>query len=293
MVAGEGYEEREFPKSRVAIIDIVEEGRKKHHIPVLLELDVSKARGYNRAIKERSGESLSFAGWVMKCVAQAVSEHKIVHAMRKGRNKLIVFEDVDVSIAVEGALEDNHGPAQTVPMPYTVRRANEKSVREIHDEIRAAQTRLPEEGKMYLRARMGTLQSLFFSLPAFLRRLLLWRRLAKNPIFAKRTMGTVALTSVGMFGKDSKGAAWGIPIGIHPLVVLLGGIAKKPGVVDGGIEARDYLSLTVLFDHDVVDGAPVARFLSQLKELVEEGYGLPEELAALEERAKVFQKRAL
>jgi pyruvate/2-oxoglutarate dehydrogenase complex dihydrolipoamide acyltransferase (E2) component len=285
VAAERGFEEVEFPKSRIAIVDLVEEGKRKHHVPVLLELDVTRARAINQTIKDLTGESLSFTGWLMKCIAQAVSEHKLVHAMRKGK-RLVVFNDVDVSVVVEGALEGEHGPARTVPMPYIVRRANEKSVRDIHDEIRSAQMGPHAEETLRLRARMSTTQRLFFSLPFFLRRMLLWRRLVKDPLFAKKTMGTVALTSVGMFGKGSNASGWGIPVGIHPLVVLLGGIARKPGVVGQEVQVRDYLSMTVLFDHDVVDGAPVARFLSRLRELIEGGYGLQTELTALGEPAK-------
>ena len=40
------------------------------------------------------------------------------------------------------------------------------------------------------------------------------------------------------------------------LTVTVGGIAKKPGVVDEHIEIREYLDLTISIDHDVVDGAP-------------------------------------
>jgi pyruvate/2-oxoglutarate dehydrogenase complex dihydrolipoamide acyltransferase (E2) component len=36
------------------------------------------------------------------------------------------------------------------------------------------------------------------------------------------------------------------------------------------------LNLTVAFDHDVVDGAPAARFVNRLVELIENGYGLEE-----------------
>jgi sterol 3beta-glucosyltransferase len=67
---------------------------------------------------------------------------------------------------------------------------------------------------------------------------------------------------------------WGIPVSNHTLQVTLGGIAEKPGVVDSRIEIREYLSVTVSFDHDIVDGAPAARFIQRLKELVESGYGL-------------------
>ena len=48
------------------------------------------------------------------------------------------------------------------------------------------------------------------------------------------------------------------------LAVALGGIAQKPGVVDGRVEIREYLSVTLSFDHDILDGAPAARFAAPL-----------------------------
>jgi len=56
-----------------------------------------------------------------------------------------------------------------------------------------------------------------------------------------------------------------------------GGIAKKPEVIGDKIEIREYLYMTVSIDHDLVAGAPAARFISRLAELVENGYGLTEE----------------
>jgi pyruvate/2-oxoglutarate dehydrogenase complex dihydrolipoamide acyltransferase (E2) component len=77
-----------------------------------------------------------------------------------------------------------------------------------------------------------------------------------------------------MFGA---GNGWGIPVGGPlPLVLTVGGIVEKPGIVDGRIELREYLSLTISFDHDIVDGAPAARFAAHLKQLIECGYGLSE-----------------
>jgi pyruvate/2-oxoglutarate dehydrogenase complex dihydrolipoamide acyltransferase (E2) component len=60
--------------------------------------------------------------------------------------------------------------------------------------------------------------------------------------------------------------------------VTLGGIEEKPGVVNGEIAIREYLSVTISFDHDVIDGAPAARFAQRLKELIESGYGLCEDI---------------
>jgi pyruvate/2-oxoglutarate dehydrogenase complex dihydrolipoamide acyltransferase (E2) component len=267
------YQERRFPEFRNPTLDTLELGIKKHHIPSLLEVDVTEARAYMRECKARTGEGISFTGWVMKCIGQAVSEHKYIQAMRKGKKSLILFDDVDISIIVERSV----GHSETLPMPYIVRKANEKSVREIHNEIRMAQEEALEAGEVQLgAARSVRLARAFALLPKFVRHLLVWRRLTKNPFFAKKTMGTVVVTSVGSVGQDN-GYGWAIPISIHPVVFALGNIARKPGVVGEEIKIREYLSMTILFDHDVTDGAPMVRFIQRLKELLEQSYGLNEQ----------------
>ena len=96
--------------------------------------------------------------------------------------------------------------------------------------------------------------------------------LLRSPFYRKRSGGTCGLTAVGMFGKDS---GWGIPYAtLFSLFLTVGSISEKPGVVDGHIAIREYLSLTISFDHDIIDGAPAARFTERLKELIESGFGL-------------------
>jgi len=107
----------------------------------------------------------------------------------------------------------------------------------------------------------------FVLLPGFIRRLFLWV-LFKNPQLVKEYYGTVLVSSVGMFGT---GSGWGIPVPNHSLQLTLGGIGEKPGVVDHQIEVRKYMSVTVSFDHDVIDGAPAARFMQRMKKLIENG----------------------
>lgn len=54
------------------------------------------------------------------------------------------------------------------------------------------------------------------------------------------------------------------------------GSSRKPAIVEDRIEPREILNLTVVFDHDVVDGAPAARFVERLVDLIESGAGLDE-----------------
>jgi hypothetical protein len=109
-------------------------------------------------------------------------------------------------------------------------------------------------------------------IPRFLRRALM-ALLTLSPVWMKRLRGTVAVTSVGMFGR---GAGWAITAPTHSLVVAVGSISEKPGVVDGRIEPREILHLTLSFDHAAVDGAPAARFSARLVSLIEHGHGLDE-----------------
>jgi pyruvate/2-oxoglutarate dehydrogenase complex dihydrolipoamide acyltransferase (E2) component len=101
----------------------------------------------------------------------------------------------------------------------------------------------------------------YTALPRFVRRMLI--RLATHlPAIWTQIGGTVAVPAVGMYAKSCGG--WGIPQTWNTLDVTVGSIATKPGVVDGQIMAREYLSVTVSFDHDLVDGAPAARFCARL-----------------------------
>jgi len=257
------YEEKPFPKLREMVVDTVEQGLKRHHMKGLIELDVTKAREYIRKHKEKTGEELSFTGWIIKCIGQAVNEHKHVQALRKGK-KIVIFDDVDISVMVERVVDDN-----LFPVIFVVRKANEKSFREIHNEIRTTQV---QTGKDYLKKRESRRAKMLLSLPKFLRSFFFWRKIRKDPFFVKKYLGTAGVTSIGMYGKGR--TSWPITVSNQPLFFALGGIAKKPGVIGDKIEIREYLDMTILIDHDLVDGAPAARFISRLAELVENAFGL-------------------
>jgi pyruvate/2-oxoglutarate dehydrogenase complex dihydrolipoamide acyltransferase (E2) component len=88
--------------------------------------------------------------------------------------------------------------------------------------------------------------------------------------------GTVGISAVGMFGDGHSG--WGIFPVTQVLGLIVGTIAWKPAVVEGRIEPREILNLTVVFDHYVIDGAPATRFAHRLVELIECGYGCQDDL---------------
>jgi pyruvate/2-oxoglutarate dehydrogenase complex dihydrolipoamide acyltransferase (E2) component len=61
---------------------------------------------------------------------------------------------------------------------------------------------------------------------------------------------------------------------MHPLCLAFGSINLQPAVYQGEIQKREILHLTVLIDHDAIDGIPAARFVDDLVKMMEMGYGL-------------------
>ncbi len=258
---------KEFPSSRQATLDVGYLGLRKHHIKALIELDVTLARQRIKEYRRQTKAELSFTAWILRCIAQAVSEHKTAHAIRLGRNRLVLFDDVDISLLVEKEI----GP-EKVPLPVVLRKVNEKSCAAIQEEIKAAKEQPVHDAQDYVLGENSSkkVMRLYLALPQFLR-LLVWKFILKRPFLLKELSGTVVVTSVGMIGKVS---GWIIPVSLQPLCCALGSIVKKPGVCEDRIEPREYLQMTILIDHDVMDGAPAARFVARLTELVEGAYGL-------------------
>jgi len=81
--------------------------------------------------------------------------------------------------------------------------------------------------------------------------------------------GTFTVTNLGMFGIDAF-----TPIINAPETAILGvGAIRREAVVldDDCIVAQDVLTLSLTFDHQVIDGAQAARFLQSLVESIERG----------------------
>ncbi|AOY77017.1 2-oxo acid dehydrogenase subunit E2 [Clostridium formicaceticum] len=261
------YRIEEFPISRTATIDIGVAGLKKHHIKALIELDVTEARKVIRE-KKKLSEKISFNSWLIKCISHAVEEFKPIHGIRKGKRKVVIFDDIDISIAIEREVD-----GKKVPLPYVIRKTNEKSISDINQEIKSGQKQSIQGEDDYIlgqEKKNKFVMKIYYCLPGFVRRLI-WKCIMKSPSLTKQNMGTVMITSVGMIGKIN---GWVIPVSIHPLCFAIGSIVKKPGIVKDNIEIREYLYMTVLVDHDIIDGAPAARALSKLTKLIEGGYGL-------------------
>src|SRR5579885_38688 len=83
--------------------------------------------------------------------------------------------------------------------------------------------------------------------------------------------GTFTVSNLGMFDVDSFTAVINPP---ESAILAVGSITPTPVVEDGQVVVRYRMKVTLSSDHRAIDGPIAARFLQQLKRLLEEPFGL-------------------
>ena len=256
--AHRGVQVRPFPASRRLVTSAVRAGRRIVPMHGLLEVDVTEAR-------RRLGEHdppLSLTAFVVASVARAAAAHPQVHAYRDWRGRLVQHRHVDVQTLIE--VPTRQGPFGLV---HVVRDADIRGVADISTELRSvkANADVTTTGRMLRTAAplAGRVPGLFRAMYAVLGR----------SVRAHLQTGTVQVTAVGMF---AAGAGFAIaPPTLASLLVVVGGLSKRPRVIDDDIVIRDVLDITVTIDHNVVDGAPPTRFGADLRSLLQTAATLP------------------
>lgn len=243
-----GYRVERLSRARLALAAGQEMARRRHLMFALVEADLTVPLGAMDAYREETGERLSLSGYVATCLARALVEHPRLNAYRKGRS-LVLLDDVVVVVLLERTI-DGQSAVEYLPL----RAADRRTLIEVTREIRAEQAAPPRvvPGKEWVER-----------LPVALVPVVLgW---ASRSIEWGLRYGVAGVNNVG-FGGDVAG--WGLAPGAGTLAVTVGGITRRPAA--DGTERR-LVHLTLAFDHDVVDGAPAARFTSTLLDLLASG----------------------
>lgn len=221
--------------------------KRKNTIHCMSAADITVPRLLISEYYEKTGVKLSFTAYIVTCLAKTISKYPRFNAFVKGR-KLILLHDITISVLIEREIAD-----ENVPEPIGILKTQEKNYLQIHNEIREAQKQKSNQIERFSGAKWLRL------IPGFLIKLFI--RVADKNILMAKKYGKVAVTAVGM---NSKEPVWLIPHGSPTVLVTVGGIENKVVEWDSQIVSREHLCLTVSFDHDIVDGAPAARFMNDL-----------------------------
>jgi pyruvate/2-oxoglutarate dehydrogenase complex dihydrolipoamide acyltransferase (E2) component len=117
----------------------------------------------------------------------------------------------------------------------------------------------------------GTMRT-FRWLPSFMR-VAIMRYIMRSAFRVKAYAGTTLVTSVGKFA-SIPGSSFTFSTGPRAATFVVGSVVDKPWAHEGQIVLRKVLSISIMVDHDLVDGAPAARFAQRLQQLIESADGL-------------------
>lgn len=254
MKSKNGYKSLPLSFNRRAVIASATVTKEKNAIHGFTEVDITIPRQLIKEHFVKTGEKLSLTAYVVTCLAQVIKDHPKLNSFIRGNNH-IILDDVTISVLIEREIS-----GENVPEPIGIKGAQEKSLHQIHNEIR--------EAKKLQTDRLGSLsdQTWIRLIPSFLLRTFI--RLADRNIYMAKKYGKVAVSAIGMF---SKVPIWFIPHGTATVLITLGSINQRVVEINGQFESREHLCLTASFDHNIVDGAPASRFMNQFIETIKSG----------------------
>lgn len=250
-----------IPDSRLVGIDMMNVASHRNHIVGLLEFDVTDVRKKLQQLR-RDGAKISLNAWITHCIANSIAAFPLTGSVIVGKRKQVCSQEVNLTFIVEKMVD-----GKALPIPLVIKNANTKTAVEINLEIENAKCGRINSDSLTINEERSRLERLYILLPKFIR-LMVWKRIIQSPNFMFNKMGNVAITSVGNVGVDS---GWFIHKSIHPVSFGLGSVTKKPVVIAEQIQIREIMNVTVLIDHDNLDGAPMFRFIKHLRTLINSG----------------------
>lgn len=230
----------------------------------LVEFNAEPALEHIARLRKESGQKITLSHYTGRAVALALSEHPALNSvLRWGR--LYQRENVDVffQVASDSMGEDLSG--------LVVRNADQKSVRQICEEMNAKVTAIKSKEDRSYRLMKSMMQKIPGGLTGFLLgitgRILyslnLWSPLLATP---RDAFGSVMITNIGSIGLNAALAPL-VPFSRVPVLIALGGVEEKPVVENGKIIIQKRVTLGITLDHRVIDGVYGAKLYRTLKEV--------------------------
>lgn len=247
----------EFRKLSIYGFQATENG---HNFFALLEFDITDARAHLRELRSR-GEGGSLFAFAVKAIGACLARFPECNSMG-GISRISTFEEVDISVPIE-IIKDG----EVFNKQLVIRNVEAKTVSQIDAEISDSK-RAVDEGMSYVASPLY--QRILTALPGFVVRPF-FRAMLSNHKLVKKLSGTAFVTSVSMFSN--------VPGFIVPFIggpkassFAVGSVNKKPVVRGGEVVIREIINVTASFNHDLIDGAPAARCINQLRKYLESDY---------------------
>jgi pyruvate/2-oxoglutarate dehydrogenase complex dihydrolipoamide acyltransferase (E2) component len=226
--------------------------------------DVEPALKYLDKVSAATGSKLTMTHFVGKACAETIRRHPELNCILRW-GKLYRRSDIDIffQVASDTKGEDLSGT--------TVRRIDQKNICEIATDMQKKVKRIRDTGDVDYKEMKKTMRLI----PAWFSRYLLdlssyimytlnlWSPLLGVP---KDPFGSIMITSLGSIGLDRAFVPL-VPYSRIPCLIAIGSIRRAPWVVDDQVLVKNVVSLSVTFDHRVIDGMHASHMARTLKKI--------------------------
>lgn len=246
---------QDIPRPRWNVLDMINVIN-KGTVPTLMtcEIDMTWAETFRAQLKEM-GYKTTVTAILLKAIAIAQRSHPESRTTRLPWGKLVTFRDIVAGFTVERYIG-----SQPSVFFGAIENADTKPVIEIARELKAySEADLKDVDHL-------DVQSRFNNMPWLFRRFILWMGKRYPAVRLKYMNATFGLSTLGKFGVRLL-----VPPNVTTSTFGVGAVEQRAVVKDGNIVIRPMMTLALNFDHRVIDGAPAARFMADVRNLMEGG----------------------
>ncbi len=219
---------------------------------IFCDIDMSWAEDYRTRCLEQ-GYKVTITAILLKAIAIAQRTHPLSRTCVLPWGRRVVFHNIVAGFTVERYIDN-----QPCVFFGKIDSPDSKPITQIAAELREyAEKEIAEVFQLALEDR-------YANLPWLVRRVILYLALRQPWLRLKCLGATFGLSSLGHLGIT---AVTGPCVATSTFGV--GALEARPAVYDGKIQIRPMLTLSLSFDHRVMDGAPAARFMRQVRVLLE------------------------
>lgn len=240
-----------FPPARRGTYTWLSDARRTSHVYLFADVDATRIQ----AARQAAGGALSYPTFVIKAAADAiVDDHPQARSiLRDGLNpKVAVFDDVHVKVLFDKVVGgDRCVVSCVVPAAQGLSAHEVQEILDVHKKAPVDQTGPFATAMRALRLPLPVLRPV-------------WRLALRDPRRRFALQGTVGVTSVGHAAVRAI-----LPQVSGPVGFGIGRVETVPVVRDGQIVAAPQFTLSLAFDHRLLDGAQAAELLAAVKNRLE------------------------
>ncbi|WP_421877833.1 2-oxo acid dehydrogenase subunit E2 [Marinoscillum sp.] len=228
------------------------------------DIDVTELDRF-MAMKRKEGVKITYTHIFTILLARCLNEETPQFNTYMKFGRVVPRPSIDVMISVLQA-DGSMGSVK-------VEQAHEKSLQELVQFLKTeiADSRKGEEShhkasKNLLAVLPWPFRGWFFSL---YKKVVVDWGVSLGTNLSPNSFGSVILTNIGSIGLDTGYPAL-MPSSTVPLVFVLGGVKKKPVVINDEIVIRNIMTVSVAIDHRVADASHGGKLLKYIKRAIQE-----------------------